>query len=528
MVNVQTEHLENHTARLTVSIEPERLEKAMRQAARRISQKSRIPGFRPGKAPYERVLNLFGREYILEEALEVLGQEVYIEALQAAGIDPYAAGSLEEIRDEGHTLVFVVPKAPTVELGDYQSIRVEEKLEEITDERVDRVMEWLRQDQALVEPVDRPAKEGDAVVLEHLVVTIVDEDAEAASPAADAEAAAVTSSEEGSEEAAQEDHEEPDEDNAVVEHEHDYQVILFDNEDDYYPGFTAQIVGMSAGEEKEFTLTMPEDYGEKNLAGKTLRFQVKVGQVNARTVPEWSDDLVKRISNGRFETLLELRMDVRKNLEQLIKDDAKSRVFNQALTQLVEGSTVQFPEEMIQDTLTNMLEEFEVERLRPEGVTLKDFLTITGRTEDDLRQVLREAAIERLKATLVLSAFAAREQIKVTPEEVEAEIDRQSAAFGEHAQAFRRLLASEVSRAQISSALFSRHTSDRLVAIARGEMTVAAQEAEAEAAAAETAPEMSAEAAAEEATTEESAVAETVGQGEEESPTTAAAEENQD
>ncbi|GAB4420358.1 MAG: trigger factor [Anaerolineae bacterium] len=514
MVNVQTEHLENHTARLTVSIEPERLEKAMRQAARRISQKSRIPGFRPGKAPYERVLSLFGREYVLEEALETLGQEVYLEALEAAGIEPYAPGSLEEIRDEGHTLVFVVPKAPTVELGDYQSIRVEEEPEEVTDERVDRVMEWLRQNQALVEPVDRPAKVGDAVVLEHLVVT-VEEDEATASAAADAETAAETASgEEGFDEAAQED-EEPDEDQAIVEHEHDHQVILFDNEDDYYPGFTAQIVGMSAGEEKEFTLTMPEDYGDKNLAGKTLRFVVKVGQVNARTVPEWSDDLAKRISEGKFETMLELRMDVRKNLEQLSKDDARSKVFNQALSQLVEGATVQFPEEMIQDTLSDLLEEFEAERLRPEGVTLKDFLTITGRTEDDLRQMLRETAIERLKAMLVLSAFAAREQIKVTPEEVEAEIDRQSEAFGEHAQVFRRLLASEVSRAQIGSALFSRHTTDRLVAIARGEVTATPQEAETQADTAE-------------GEVETSPVAETVQQDEEVPSATGTAEENQD
>lgn len=513
MVNVQTEHLENHTARLTVSIEPERLEKAMRQAARRISQKSRIPGFRPGKAPYERVLNLFGREYVLEEALEVLGQEVYLEALQAAGIDPYAPGSLEEIRDEGHTLVFVVPKAPTVELGDYQAIRVEEEPEEITDEQVNRFMEWLRQGQALVEPVERPAKVGDAVVLEHLFVTIV---GEGGTPAAEEEAASEPAqSEESPEETASEAQEEPDEGEAVVEHEHDHQVILFDNEDEYYPGFTAQIVGMSAGEEKEFTLTMPEDYPEENLAGKTLRCQVKVGQVNARTVPEWSDDLAKRISEGKFETMLELRMDVRRHLEQLSKDNAKSEVFGQALTQLVEGATVQFPEEMIQDALTDLLQEFETERLLPEGVTLKDFLTITGRTEDELRQMLRQTAIERLRASLVLSAFAAREQIRVTSEEIEAEIDRQSAAFGEHAQVFRRLLASDVSRAQIATTLFSRHTTDRLVAIARGEVTAAPAEAETEA-------------GVEEGAADTPAVAEAVSQSEEEKPSTDTAEEKQD
>ncbi len=534
MVNVQTEHLENHTARLTVSIEPERLEKAMRQAARRISQKSRIPGFRPGKAPYEIVLNLFGREYILEEALEVLGQEVYLEALRISGIAPYSAGSLEEIRDEGHTLVFVVPKAPTVELGDYQSIRVEEGPVVVTDEHVDRLTEWLRQAQALVEPVERPAQVGDAVMLEHLVVTIVGEDGDAARPATETQTAAestqeqpadqgAASGEEGSEEAAREDHEEPDDGEAVVEHEHNYQVILFDNEDDYYPGFTAQIVGMSAGDEKEFTLTIPEDFDEEKVAGKTLRFEVKVGQVNSRTVPEWSDELAKQIADGQVETILDLRMNVRKQLEDLGKDEAKREVFNQALDQLVAGATVQFPEEMIQDTLTDLLEEFERDRLAPEGMTLKDFLTITGRTEDDLRHMLRETAIARLKATLVLSAFAAREGIVVPPEEIEAEIDRRSELFGEHAQAFRRLLASEVSRGEIVTSLFSRYTTDRLVAIARGEVTAAPQDAETEAASEEVAAEVHTEVAA-----DTSAVAEAADQGEGEVPATEVAEENQE
>lgn len=519
MVNVQTEHLENHTARLTVSIEPERLEKAMRQAARRISQKSRIPGFRPGKAPYEIVLNLFGREYVLEEALETLGQEVYLEALRISGIAPYSAGSLEEIRDEGQTLVFVVPKAPTVELGDYQSIRIEEEPVTVTDEQVDRLVEWLRQNAAELEPVDRPAQVGDAVVLEHLVVKVASE-AEGTAEKQTAEES--TQEEQVAEDAASEAHKEDEHDEAVVEHEHDHQVILFDNEDDYYPGFTAQIVGMSAGEEKEFTLTIPEDYSDQNVAGKTLHFEVKVSQVNARTVPEWNEELIKKISSGQFETLDEMRADVRKRLEDIRKDEAKRAVFDQALTQLVEGATVQFPEEMIQDTLSDLLEEFEAERLRPEGVTLKDFLTITGRTEDDLRQILRQAAIDRLKATLVLSAFAARENIVVAPEEVEAEIDRQSEMFGEHAQAFRRLLASDASRGQIISNLFSRYTTDRLVAIARGEVTAAPEEAESEGAAEEIAAEVPAETAAEDAT-DTPAVAEAA-----EAPVTESAEENQE
>jgi trigger factor len=208
-------------------------------------------------------------------------------------------------------------------------------------------------------------------------------------------------------------------------------------------------------------------------------------------------------------------MDVRRHLEQLSRDDARSKVFNQALEQLVKGATVQFPEEMIQDMLSDLLKEFEAERLRPEGVTLKDFLTMTGRTEDELRQMLRQTAIERLKAMLVLSAFAASEQIKIAPEEIEAEIDRRSEEFGEHAQVFRRLLASKAVREQIGSTLFSRRTTDRLVAIARGEVPATPAEGETEA-------------DVEEGAADTPAVAEAVQQSEEEASPTEAAEEKQD
>lgn len=460
MVNVQTEHLENHTARITVTLEPELLEKAMRQAARRISQKSRIPGFRPGKAPYEIVLNLFGREYVLEEALKSLVNEVYSQALEMSQITPYGPGSLEEIRDDGYTLVFVVPKAPTVELGDYQAIRVESESPEVTDEQVNTAMEWLRQNQALVEPVERPAKVGDEVILEHLTVELVSE-----GQPAEASGEAQPQEETPGEETTPED----EEDDNLVQHEHDFSVILFEDNRELYHGFTAQIVGLSAGEEKEFTLTMPEDYDEEELAGKTLRFNVKVGQVNARTVPEWSDDLAKRISEGRFETMLELRMDLRKKLQEFVDEQAREVTLSEALVRLVESATFHFPEEMVQDVVSDMMHEFEAERLSPEGLTLQDYLTVTGRSEDDLRQILRPAAINRIKGMLAFREFMHREQVTVSNEEVEAEIDRMSESFGEHASVLRRLLATEPNRSNVTSELLTARASDRLVAIARGE-----------------------------------------------------------
>ncbi|NDJ76834.1 MAG: trigger factor family protein, partial [Chloroflexi bacterium] len=179
MLDIQTEHLENHTTRLTVTVDDERVQKAMRQAARQIAKKARIPGFRPGKAPFNVVLNLYGPDYVLNEALDKLGNDVYREALDAAELEPYAPGSLEKVDPEtesGLQLTFIVPKVPTVELGDYRDIRLEQEVEEITDEMVNDAMESLREGQAVIEPVERPIAIGDQVVLEHFEIVLVPQD----------------------------------------------------------------------------------------------------------------------------------------------------------------------------------------------------------------------------------------------------------------------------------------------------------------------------------------------------------------
>jgi len=176
MLNIQTEHLENHTARLTVEVDEQRLERAMVRAAREIAKKGRIPGFRPGKAPLNVVMNLYGRDYVLSEALEDLGNDIYREALEQAQIDPYAPGSLENIDQEGRQLTFVVPLRPTVELGDYRAIRETHEVEEVDDQMVSDALENLREEQAELEPVDRPAEMGDRVTFEHIEVVLMSDE----------------------------------------------------------------------------------------------------------------------------------------------------------------------------------------------------------------------------------------------------------------------------------------------------------------------------------------------------------------
>ena len=488
MLNVQTEHLENHTARLTVEIDPERLDKALHDAARRIAKKGRIPGFRPGKAPMSVVINLYGREDVLGEALDKLGNELYREALDSAAIDPYAPGNLEDVEEDGHKLIFIVPKRPTVDLTDYRAIRLPYEVEAVTDKMVDEAMENLLQGQAILEPVERPLQLGDQVTFEHFEVVKLGSESDDGEDTTD-----TGESDESDGEPAGDETPLPDEDKEeVLFHRHDYDLVLQeDAERDLFPGFSDNLVGLSVGDEKTFTLDIPDDYGNEIVAGRTLRCEAVVKQVQARTVPEWTDALAARISEGEQETILELRIDVRKRLEERATQVAESDLANTALEKLVEGAVIQYPDEVVQDYLTDILADLD-RNMRQQGLTLQDYMKITGRTEDDLREEYRERAVWRVERSLALGELVRQEGLDVSNDDIIAEIDRMVEALGgDQAGQFRQFLMMDQSRQDVSSRLVTDRAMARLVAIARGEEppTGPGTDADQEAAPAETEPE---------------------------------------
>ncbi|MCD4686036.1 MAG: trigger factor family protein, partial [Anaerolineae bacterium] len=302
MVNVHTEHLENHTAKLTVEVESERVEKAMRQTARKISKKARIPGFRPGKAPFNVVINMFGFDYVLNEALQVILDDIYQEALDASEIEPYAPGSLEDVGEEGKQLVFTVPKRPEVELGDYRTIRVDHEEPEVFDEMVNDAMETLLEGEAVIEDVDRPARMEDQIEIGHLYVgLLLNEEEIAEMEAAESETAETGEETPDDDAEAEADDDEPE---RPIFHQHDLTRVLRDDDKDLLPGFSAEIVDGQAGDDIEFYLDIPEDFEDEQIAGRRVRVEITVIKVQARTLPEWSDTLALRISDDQFETML--------------------------------------------------------------------------------------------------------------------------------------------------------------------------------------------------------------------------------
>jgi trigger factor len=448
---------------LTVEVEADRIEQAMRKAARRISQKSRIPGFRPGKAPMNVVLNMFGKEYVLGEALDDLGNDIYREALEASEVKPYAPGSLEDISEEGRKLTFVVPKVPEVELGSYRDIRVEYEVQEVTDEMVDRAMEELRQNQALLEPVERAAQMGDQVTFEHFEVVVLPKEG------AETEAADEEDEPEDADESDETGEDEAEDGERVLLHQHDFARVLRDDDEDMFPGFSAEIVGLNVGDEKTFTLSIPDDYDMDDIQGRTLRVEGHVKQVQSRLVPDWSDTLAESISQGDFKTMLELRVNVREQLLEQSKRMADQLVADEALEKLIEGATIRYPDEIVQEYVSDILSEID-RNLRGQGLTLADFLKITGRKEEDLRQEYRERAVQRAERALALGQLIHDEELVVNDADLDTEIDRMSTLLGgDQAGQFKQFLNTEESRWNIANRVASDRALDRLAAIAKGE-----------------------------------------------------------
>lgn len=431
-MKIETQELDDRQVELRVEITGERVERAMRSAARQVSKRMKIPGFRPGKAPYDIVLRNVGHAYLLEEALESLGQEVYREALEQSDLDPFAPGALEEVvSSEPLILRYTVPLSPQVELGSYRDLRLDYQGPEIEDETVEEVLEELRQGQALIEPADRAAGMGDVVVMD-LVGKLVDSESE----------------------------------DGVILDEENVSLLLDQDTDWPIPDISSSLVGMEAGQETSVEHQFPEDYANESMRGRTARFEIQVHEVKSRLVPEWSDDLARNL--GDFDDLLALRLKVRENLTEESVRRADSEYADEVLDALVEQAQVSFPPMLLDHELDDMLADLG-RQLRGQNLTLEDYLKIEGKSEEELRDELTPRATERLKRGLVLNELVKQEGLEVSDAQIDHELDDMISGLGEGAEQVRERLNTPRTRRSIELDLLTGQAVKWLVAIAKGE-----------------------------------------------------------
>ncbi len=459
-MNIHTEQLADHTAKMTVEIAPDRLEKAKQKAARQISGKVNIPGFRKGKAPYSILVRYFGEDAIVNDAFELLSNEIYRDALVDSGLQPYGPGAfLEGKTDPSPTMIFQVPLQPVVELGDYRAVRLEWAPAEVTDADVDRALKGLQEQNAVTEDSSRPVQAGDRVTVDihsHILEAHTEEESEAEEHDHDHEG---------------HDHDhEHGADNAFI-HEHDAPIIL-DAEHEPVPGFGDALVGASVGDVREFDLDIPDSAEEfDDLAGKKAHFSVSVKKIENITLPALNDDLAARITKDEEKplSLLELRMRVRENLQRMSAERATDDYTRRALDEMVTKADIKYPEAILVDEVEEMLEQFDLQ-LRQQGFTLKDYLKVMRKSEQEMFNDYRPTAEQRVRRGLVMREIMSAEGIDATPEELEGEIDRMLAPVAdEQRENMRALFDDPKMRANILDDLLRRKTTERISAIAKGE-----------------------------------------------------------
>jgi trigger factor len=373
------------TVELEIELPPERLDRAIKDAVQHLSRRTRVPGFRPGKAPRAVLERTLGPGAVLDDAVEHLVESAYREALVKEDLLPLTNADVDVVQaEEGKPLIFkaTVQVRPDVTLGDYRGFNFGPEIDTIDDARVDTVVEELRDQNATLAAVeDRGAKDGDYAVI----------------------AFAGTR------------------DGAPFEGGTTERMPLILGQERLIPGFEANLVGLKPGESTEFDITFPDDYAETELAGQAVHFAVDLKELREKVLPELDADFVHQL--GDFDDLEALRTDIRQRLEANAIDRARHDFADKIIEYAVANATVELPDVLIDQEVEVMHDEFRGQIAR-QGITEEAYLKVMEKTEADLHEQFRPNAEKRVKMLLVLSKVAEAEGVTIDDAAVDAEVAR--------------------------------------------------------------------------------------------------------
>jgi trigger factor len=408
---------------LEVELPAERLSRAVDEAVRALSKRTRVPGFRPGKAPRGVLEAVLGPGAVLDEAVDRLVQNSYRDALVEQAILPLTNADVEIVQaEEGKPLIFkaTVQIRPEVELGDYKNFNFAPEIETIDDPKVDRVIEELRDQNGTLAPVeDRGAQNGDYAVIKF----------------------------EGSQ------------DGVPFEGGTAERMPLIIGEDRLIPGFEDNLVGLSVGDKKSFEITFPDDYLEKSLAGKQAQFDVELRELREKVLPDADDDFAR--SMGDFADMAELRTGVKERLERNALDKARHQFADKIIDYAVANATLDLPDVLLDQEVEVMHDEFRTSILR-QGIDEAAYLKVTGKSEADVHADFRPDAEKRVKVLLILSKVAEAEGVTISDADVDAEVERGRQRYAGDAK-LAKYFESDRGRSFIRSTLRRSRTVEHLV-----------------------------------------------------------------
>ena len=430
MVTVSTRPEPGSKMVLEIEVTPDEVAKHFTTAYRHVAERTKVPGFRPGKAPRHVIDRFVGRGSVLAEVIDHLVSDSYGAALDQTDVLPIDNPEVDidpgsVVEGQPVTFTATVPVRPDVTLGAYTGYAFELETPEVTDEQVAQVIEELRGQQATLRPVDeRGAAEGDIAAVK-FTGTIDGEPFEGGS--AD-------------------------------------RLPLVIGEDRMIPGWEQQLVGLQMGATKSFDITFPDDYRVEELRGKEAHFEVELLDLREKLLPDADDDFAKSV--GDVETLDALRAEIRDAMEKRAAAEARHVFGDRIIDYAVSNASVEIPEVMITNEVEIMRDELR-SRLAQQQIGLDQYLALSKQTPDELVTELREPATSRVKTLLVLSAIAEEEGIDASDEQIDAEIAEQMERYGEDAK-LREYLSSRRGRSYLRMTIRNRTLVDTLIDRALG------------------------------------------------------------
>ncbi|MDD4797169.1 MAG: trigger factor [Eubacteriales bacterium] len=383
-MNATVESTKTNEVKLTISVPPEKFDEAMDKAYLKIRSQITIPGFRRGKAPRKVIENFYSEAVFYEDAMDILLPEAYDAAVAQQEIFPVDRPSVEIVDvGSGKDFVFTatVTVKPDVVLGEYKGLKGQRPAYPVTDELVEGELNAARNRIARWVDVERPVENGDRIMLDY--------------------AGAV--------------------DGVPFDGGTAQNQSLEIGSGRFIPGFEEQVIGAAAGEEKDITVTFPEEYHASELAGKEAVFHIKVLEIKAKELPELDDEFAKDVSE--FDTLDEYRADIRKRLEETNHNQEETELRDALVTLAVENATIELPDCMVEQQIDRMLAEFEYQ-LSFQGIKMDDYVKMTGMDMSQLRDQSRAEAEKRVRTSLVLEKIQIEEKLEVSDEDWTAEVAR--------------------------------------------------------------------------------------------------------
>ncbi len=496
-MKITTEDMPDRQIGLLIELEEAEIEDHKQRAYRRLVQRYVIPGFRRGKAPRMILERHIGAETLIQDDIEGLLERSVADAVEQQELEPIARPQVTDLESlDPITFRATVALRPEVELGDYESIRVDWEEPEVTEEQVEEVLNNLRRQGSPWEPVERAVQLGDLLTVD--MRGYVDEDPEEAAESEDGEDGDSDSESDGQPEPTDEadaDAEAGDGDDSESEPEVPGRRVFVEETGISYmvqegvtypaPGVPEELVGMNAEETKEFTISVPDDFTIRNLNGKEAHFTVTVREVKEQNLPELDDEWAQGIEgfgDDEFETVAALRERIQSDLTERTNAQARADYEENILEKFAEVATVTYPPIVVDLEIDRILQDQD-EQMRGMGMSLAAYVQTTGQDVDALRDSVRPQAEQRVLRGLLITNLAESKDIEASDEEIDGDIAEVVGAQQDEAtqEQARQVFESEAARESVQRRIVARKTMDMLVEIARGERDGSEDAAEAEA-----------------------------------------------